>query len=405
MTNCAHTLKVHYIKLLAVLLKILSIKGYFVRVVSKKSVSLSIFYALMLLLCSEVVFAAQETPSYVQARYILDEINKYRKANAPRALAILERNKGAEFQLSVLEQIEWNLAVVVIASNINDMTLERKALLRLHYLHNGKERVALSPQYLMYLGHHFVKASQPLIAMRAYSCAVSYTHGKKDLIPILYSLGVASNTAGNPTLSRMIFGWLKIQVANGDNQLWLALVSEALGIAALEDNEFTLASESFRVAMDIHQETTDRRAEFNSSLNLLLSFALRRDFDHFSRLEGRVRRLSRASSNKDLQIYFESIQATASSLRDGPLPPIQVSYLKKRLSQVQSQLIHRAIVRNMKRHLGLSLVNIPDEINKTGEEQTKDKTLIRALDDAHCDATPDIDKILAVARERVEQEH
>lgn len=375
-------------------------------VVSNRVIFIFIRYFLfMLTICFSFRLVAEEQSSYGRARYILDEIGKFQKANAPRAYAILQRHRALELQLSLIEQLEWNFTVVVISNNLDDMTLAVTGLERLHELSQQIDLGRLKVTYLMYLGHHFIKSSYQEKAIIAYACAIPLVEDARKLFPLLYSLGVAYKSNGQIDKGDTIFTWLDAYADNIGNLTWKALVSEALGISALERDEYQVASVHFREAMDIHQKNADRRSEFNSSVNLLLSFALAKNFERFDRLEGRVLRLSRASNNKDLHIYLEWIQATAALLRKEAVPAFTLTFLYKRLSQVQSQLIVQAIQKNLARHLPIA-VTIKDykqnsvDINPT----VLQPNLFYTLADAGCNPSPNIQKLLHNAKIRVAQE-
>lgn len=363
------------------------------------------YFVFVLTICSYFPLVAEVQPTYVRARYILDEIGKYQKANAPRAYAILQRHSALESQLSLNEQLEWNFAVVVISSNLDNMALAVSGLKRIHALSLQMELGRHNIRYLMYLGHHFIRSSHQDKAIIAYACAIPQVEEPRKLFPLLYSLGVAYKSNGQNEKGDTIFIWLDSYADKIGNLAWKALVSEALGISALERNDYKTASIHFREAMDIHQKNADRRSEFNSSVNLLLSFALAKDFERFDRLEGRVLRLSRASNNRDLQIYLEWIQATEATLRKETVPEFTVTLLNKRLSQVQSQLIVQAIHKNLGRHLPFPVeVNTKNSEGENIERKLQHTSLFYMLDDANCNPSPNIQKLLQNAKARVSQE-
>ena len=280
-----------------------------------------------------------------QALHVLQEMAAYKDADSDFAYKLYVVNKPLEAWLTPEKQIEWNFNVAIIANSIDNLDVLAHTLNRLNTLASEIPFKQWEADFLRYTGHYQLKRNQYDSAIAAYLCALPRTLDQRQAIALTYSIGAALISSNQPAQAIRIFNTLNGFLHEDSNPRWVGLTNEAIGVIALGEQKYQLAASSFRIAMDIQQRQVNRRSELNAALNLLLTYTLAKDFEHFERIKPRLERLISININEDLNTYFRWIKAARQQQQWGNLPAKTLETLKKEYYDMSSALIANAITR------------------------------------------------------------
>jgi len=268
---------------------------------------------LVLILFSGSIIA---NDSELKAIEHLDTIKKFLHVAPERSRAVIINNQESTNYLDNNKKIKWYTAGATIGLKLNDLNLFEDSLKKISYLINAKNLKHNQAHSLTLIGHYSLKRTLLDEARSSYNCLYSLSKAQDDKVKAAYRISNAFLNDGNIDNAEIIMKELLRIAVNRGKQNWLGPIKSTMGIYALYRKEYLVAEKFFTESMLMHQEHQNYSGEFNSILNLLLTFLLS-ESDKFERIEYRVARLSKKNKDSDRHKLFQLIQLVKTSKLEG----------------------------------------------------------------------------------------
>jgi hypothetical protein len=162
------------------------------------------------------------------------------------------------------------------------------------------------------------------------------------------------------------------------NKLKTGSIGNALGVFALHRKDYETAAKYFKQSMDLNQRINRGIGEYNSGLNLLLTYTFSNNIYMSNRLVKRVERLGVLQNNSDRMKYFELIEVLAKVVKNGPLNQAEKVEAQEKIDTIASEFIKTAVNDFISPSLGIA-VKPTSKIKKEVPEW-----MLAALDDMQC---------------------
>ena len=250
------------------------------------------------LLLSMLSTEAYSNSSAKQASEQLTYIDKFAKVAPERSREAIKQYGHLTKYLDKKAKQQWHMKGAEVGNRLNDLGLMERSLKKLSFLAVEDFSTENSTLKLTLLGHFSLKSYFLIEAQQAYSCFFSKTQAADGKLRGAYMIANSYLSLGDVKAAQSIVLRL-YEVAKGLNKTsWFGAIQSTLGIYALHRKDYAVAARYFRDSMVQHQKVNRYSGEFNSALNLLLTFALDNSAK-YERLLYRVVRLSVKNGDSD----------------------------------------------------------------------------------------------------------
>ena len=324
-----------------------------------------------------------------------------------------ERSRHAMIQYAHLsnyldeaDQLVWYATSAKVANRLNDIGLMEHALKQLFSLPSMRTLSVSTISHLTLLGHFALKSEYFIDASRAYYCVFDSSETKDGKLRGAYMIANSYLSLGNIEMAEQIMTRLYAIAKANNKSAWFGAMQSALGIYALHRKDYVSAASYFRQSMTEHQKQNKYSGEFNSALNLLLTFALANN-DKYQRLLPRVVRLSSKNGDSDRKQLIELIKI----LRKVKMDVNQIKQVDKLAIDTIMASIQSSTVKAAARNFILPELFIlpepfilsayPDGHNKKSDTNKELYWMQKVLDDYQC-TKENIDVIKQLNRFEIE---
>ncbi|GMM85489.1 hypothetical protein [Pseudoalteromonas sp. MTN2-4] len=244
---------------------------------------------------SSCLLAAQPKSSAVDS---LEYIKKFSHVAPERSRQELIQSFHLGKELKLNKQVEWYTLGGTIGLKLNDLSLFKRSVSELGKLIDKNSSASEASTFLTLLGHYSLKSNYLSVAKQAYFCVFQKAKTDQNKLRASYRVSNSLLSEGNVTEAEKIMNQLLFIAEAKNLKAWLGGIKSTLGIYALHVKDYAKAKRLFKESMLAHQDFQNYSGEFNSGLNLLLSFALDSD-NNFERIIDRVKGLANKNDDRD----------------------------------------------------------------------------------------------------------
>lgn len=336
-------------------------------------------YCLFILLLLNVFMAKDVQPNTgkLAAEDTLYYMKRFYNSEPNLSREKLFSNSHLRAQLTTKQQIQWLILTANIANKLNDLALFESSLKDLYSYFDSELSAKKKAAFLSLLGHYNLKTGNYSQSIQFYRCALKFYDSEQFTLHTKYSLSNAYQMIKEFSRAEAIMLQIYEKIDDSYSHSWKGSISNALGIFSLERKDYKQAAKYFRQAMDFYQEKDNAIKEYNSGLNLLLTFSLSRDIDMYNRLYNRMERMGLKHNDNDRNIYLEFI---ARLTTQAELSNDDKQTINQRVEQIESSFIKSAITDYILPELGVEfapvdnvVIKIPDWVNGVLIERSCDK--------------------------------
>jgi len=275
-----------------------------------------------------------------QAKQHLNAIEKFLHVAPERSRAVMTNHRESVEHLHNYNKIQWHTAGATIGLKLNDLDLFEQSLKELSKLTTTDNLKTNQTSLLTLLGHFSLMANLLDEAKPAYNCLYALSETPNDKVRAAYRVANAYLSDGDiVNAERIMKELLRVAIKQG-NQSWLGPIKSTMGIYALYKKDYLTAETFFSESISMHQERQNYSGEFNSLLNLLLTFLLS-DNEKFVRIEHRVTRLSQKNEDTDRNILLKLIQLVRTSKIEKNVEKYQ-NLAMQYFGQIESSTVKKA---------------------------------------------------------------
>ncbi len=273
----------------------------------------------------------------------LDYVKKFLNVAPERSRTRLLSSKDSLEKLTAHEKITWHKSGATIGLKLNDLKLFSSSLIALTNLISKENLYKHQLSTLALLGHYNLKSNYIDKAKSAYFCVFFLSKNEQEKIKAAYRISNAYLSENQIDQAELIMTKL-LNIATQQNKLaWFGPIKSTMGIYALHRNEYLNAEKLFKESINAHQSIQNYSGEFNSGLNLLLTFALNNN-PNYERINYRVTMLAKKNNDMDRALLLQLIKLVKSASESNNYDKYQKEAIQH-YNNVQSSTV-KAAARN-----------------------------------------------------------
>jgi hypothetical protein len=239
----------------------------------------------------------------------LNEAKAFLSVLPEKSLSILANNSVLN-SLSAENQIDWHVAKLNAARQLSNLPLMADSSGQIIELRALSETNKVSTFVVNQMGIWFRRSGYLNEAKLSYLCTVDKTNEISDRLRAISNLAVVERNQGNFHNAKILNN-VALKIAKKQREAsMIALIENNLGILAMDQDNAELASQHFRVALDLNHHNLRRSSEILNGINLLFSFVELERYGLYARFYPRVIRLLEAYPSEARIAYLNWIHQT-----------------------------------------------------------------------------------------------